>query len=77
MRASGFKQHRRQPVRAAWCHDQVGAVMVFAANLAKHALAAACPTMRAVGVALKTAVIKIYHVGFAVFGDPTAQRAQV
>lgn len=77
VRASGFKQHRRQPVRAALRHDQIGAVMVFAADLAKDPLAADRPAMRAVGVALKTAFIKIYHVCLAVLSDPKAQRAQV
>jgi hypothetical protein len=32
--------------------------------------------MRAVGVARKSALVKIHHVGFAVLGDPKTQRAQ-
>jgi hypothetical protein len=32
--------------------------------------------MRTVGVALKATFVKIDHVGFAVLGDPEAQRAQ-
>jgi hypothetical protein len=76
MRASGFKQHRRQPIRAALRHDQIGAVMVSATDPAKDSLAADGPALRAVGVALKAAFVKIYHVVFAVFGDPKAQCAQ-
>ncbi len=76
MRASGVKQHRCQPVRAALRYDQIGAVMVFAADPAKDPLAADGPAMRTVGVALKATFVKIDHVGLAVLGDPEAQRAQ-
>jgi hypothetical protein len=31
--------------------------------------------VRAVGVAGKSALVKIHHVGFAVLGDPKTQRA--
>jgi hypothetical protein len=58
------------------CHDQIGAVMVFAADPAEDAATADGPAMRAVSVALKAAFVEIYHVGFAVLGDPKAQRAQ-
>ena len=76
MRATGFKQHRRQPVRPALRHDQIGTVMVFATNPAEDAPAADSPPVRAVGVAGKAALVKIHHVGFAMLGDPMTQRAQ-
>jgi len=75
MRATGLKQHRRQPVRAALRHDQVGAAVVFAADPPKNLPAADGPAMRAVGIAGKSALVKIHHVGFAVLGDPMTQRA--
>ncbi len=76
MCATGFKQHRRQPVRAALRHDQVSPAVVFATDPPEDLPAADGPPMRAVGVARKSALVKIHHVGFAVLGDPKTQRAQ-
>ena len=70
MRATGFKQHRRQPVRPALRHDQVGTAVVFATDPPEYLPAADGPPVRAVGVAVKAALVKIHHVGFTVLGDP-------
>ena len=76
MRATGFKQHWRQPVCPALRHNQVGAAMVFATDPPEDLPAAAGPPMRAVGIASKSAFVKIHHVGFSVLGDPMTRRAQ-
>ena len=76
MCATGFKQHWRQPVCPALRHDQVGAAMVFAADPPEDLSASDGPSMWAVGVAGKSALVKIHHIGFAVLGDPMTQRAQ-
>ncbi len=76
MCTTGIKQHRRQPVCPALRHDQVGAAMVFAADPTEDAPTADGPSVRAMGVAGKAALVKIHHVGFAVLGDPMTQCAQ-
>ena len=76
MRATSVKQHRRQPVRPALRHDQVGAGMVVAADPAEDPTATNGPSMGPVGVAGKPALVKINHMGFAVLGDPITQPAQ-
>ena len=76
MRATGFKQHGRQPVRPALRHDQICTVVVFTADPAEDLPAADGPPMRAMGVAGKAALVKIHHVGLAVLRDPKTQRAQ-
>jgi len=76
MRATGFKEHWCEPVGPALRHDQIGALTVVAADLAQYLPATAGPTMGTVAMAGKTALVKIDHIGLAVFGDPKAQTAQ-
>jgi hypothetical protein len=45
MRATGLKQHWRQPVRAALRHDQVGTAVVFATDPPEDLPAADGPPM--------------------------------
>lgn len=74
MRAAGFKEHRRQPVRAALRHDQIDAFAVVAADPSKNLFAATGPPMRSVSMVGKSALIEIHHVGFAVLSNPMTQR---
>lgn len=76
MRTTGLKQHWRQPVRPALRHDQVATAVVFTTDASEDLPAADGPAMRAVGVAGKSALVKIDHVVSAMFGDPQTQRAQ-
>lgn len=62
MAATGEGQ-RREPLLTSLRHNQISATFfVIAGDLAMHQLAALCPTVWAIGLRIKAALIHVYHV---------------